>query len=370
MSKVRLHLSRLGEALGKQGIKMKRSNLLQLCAAAFGYHNSNELTAADKRGDLKLEKADHLGVITMQGLPDLMLVRDPVANAIYAVQDDSAAHVHDQHKTALVVSPYGNLLRLEMPASPTILTHTEPRRQLLLNPSQTITIYAANVDHRHGQNSYCALTKAQLDDQIAEYCRENWSEIDIHQDPPDSASDTIERYFDVSDEVLTWSEPTTLTLPATGVGILADDGASPEVTTQSALPPRCQDAPSDSEAHLPQTVSDCLPTDTETDDDTGPFSVAVYMTDLAHGGSEEGGWNFQVGVLEQDPELMAYGGMFQTRQMARDHRDKIQTILDQEWNVGRHKYPISSTLSAGQYAAEVHAGWPPERYPAERPQYS
>src|SRR3546814_6277354 len=47
-----IYLDRLDSALKKAGVYIKRCPLLETTAAAFGFHNSNEFTAAAARGDL------------------------------------------------------------------------------------------------------------------------------------------------------------------------------------------------------------------------------------------------------------------------------------------------------------------------------
>lgn len=98
------HLNRLEAALGKQGVALKRHQLLEVCAAAFGYRNSNECTAAAKRGALDPAKAVRLGDARFDGI-ELAVVLDPIANAPYALE---SKHLGD----GFAVTPFGNLVDL------------------------------------------------------------------------------------------------------------------------------------------------------------------------------------------------------------------------------------------------------------------
>lgn len=99
------HLNRLDAALRKQGVALKRHQLVEAMAAAFGYHNSNEMTAAAKRGGLDPAKAGRDADTVLSGTAFAVLT-DPVAKARYAVE---AASLRD---AAFAISPYGNLLDL------------------------------------------------------------------------------------------------------------------------------------------------------------------------------------------------------------------------------------------------------------------
>ncbi len=100
-------------------------------------------------------------------------------------------------------------------------------------------------------------------------------------------------------------------------------------------------------------------------------SVAVYLTQRAYGGPEEGGWYYDSGELCTDPALTAFGVTFTEghEDRARTMALEVQAHLDRDWNVGDNARGISSVLSAGRFEAHVHDGWPPLAYPAERPRY-
>lgn len=56
-------LDRLAGALQKHGVRLKRMQLLQAAAQAFGYRNTHELSAADQAGDLQPPEARYIGRI-------------------------------------------------------------------------------------------------------------------------------------------------------------------------------------------------------------------------------------------------------------------------------------------------------------------
>lgn len=58
-------------------------------------------------------------------------------------------------------------------------------------------IHIASIDHKHGANHYAALTQEALMAEVAEYCREWWSDIDDGRDPATLDDETIaDIYFD------------------------------------------------------------------------------------------------------------------------------------------------------------------------------
>lgn len=95
------------------------------------------------------------------------------------------------------------------------------------------------------------------------------------------------------------------------------------------------------------------------------WTVAVYLSELAHGGSEEGGWWYEYGYLQDLPVLY-----FETRREAQDARNVLASLLDtgSDWNLNRR--PMSSVISDGRFTAQVHHTHPPRSYPKERPRYS
>jgi len=100
------------------------------------------------------------------------------------------------------------------------------------------------------------------------------------------------------------------------------------------------------------------------------FWVAVYDTDRAFGGREEGGWWFDYGTLVSDGKLYAEIGLLPSVHTHLSDARKAQTAMRlalAPLNEGNPE--IGSVLCRGVYAAEIHENELPPFYPAERPQY-
>lgn len=60
-----------------------------------------------------------------------------------------------------------------------------------------IEVHTAVIEHRHGMNIHVAVDAMALDEEIAAYCREYWSEIDDGRDPNNlSDAEVISNYFE------------------------------------------------------------------------------------------------------------------------------------------------------------------------------
>jgi hypothetical protein len=110
---VAVHVDRLVSALAEQGIDVRRTKALELVAAAFGFHNTHECTAASKRGDLTPPAARPVCRIEIPGGEALIVLRDPVSDAPYAIDETFVEQVvEDGRREAYGPSPYGRLLDL------------------------------------------------------------------------------------------------------------------------------------------------------------------------------------------------------------------------------------------------------------------
>lgn len=108
---------RLSKALEKQGVTLKRHQLIEVLAHTFGLLDSNDLAAASKRGEIDPPTADDLGTI-MSGHParggvPLMLLRDPTQDRLFAF--DAGTIDAKSKADGFIVSPYGNVLGLPAP---------------------------------------------------------------------------------------------------------------------------------------------------------------------------------------------------------------------------------------------------------------
>ena len=105
-------LDRLDASLKLQGVTLKRSQLLETAATAFGYHNSGEYSAAAKRGDLTPRSSAVNGRGRI-GDEALIVLRDVEANIPYAVDETFLEQVvDDERREQFGPSPYGGLVDL------------------------------------------------------------------------------------------------------------------------------------------------------------------------------------------------------------------------------------------------------------------
>lgn len=347
MSKLRFHLNGLATALATHGVELKRHQLLDIAASAFGFRNSNVLTAAAKDGALDAPTVTPLCVVDLPTGETIAVVRDPSSGAPFGIDLSFIEHKADdgsQSDPLLVPAPYGHIVDLrvlrdnslsdmphlgastapgnnpliyvsvintqndpylfaatskgevldkvvdfcrfldpqfsaEFPAGPTFdranfldcyfednqkewhytdaipltggshqapvgdekpIQAKEPERKPLAAPNalagpQTdatipLEIYTANIDHRHGQNTYTTLSREELNAQIADYCRESWTEIDASDEPPMDDDEVISTYFDKhANETLTQCAPIVLRVPlgtlAQAIGVAEPDAS-------------------------------------------------------------------------------------------------------------------------------------------------
>jgi hypothetical protein len=59
-----------------------------------------------------------------------------------------------------------------------------------------LTIHIAVIEHRHGFNHYAGGTEQELDEKLAAFCREWWTETDRDGEPPEDDSECIAAYFE------------------------------------------------------------------------------------------------------------------------------------------------------------------------------
>ncbi|MFZ3481693.1 hypothetical protein [Sphingomonas sp. 3-13AW] len=103
-----VHVDRLAQALKAQGIDLKRSKVIEIAAAAFGFHNSNEFEAAAKAGDLTPPKAAPLGNVTLANGTSLLVLRD-AQDLPYAVLPSALGQ---GRSSSVGITPYGGIVTL------------------------------------------------------------------------------------------------------------------------------------------------------------------------------------------------------------------------------------------------------------------
>lgn len=108
---IQIILDRLADAIEQTlHVKPSRSQTLQIAAFAFGYHNSNEMTAAAKAGRLTPPAATLIGYIAeTDTTPQLTVLKDNIAHAIYALETSFITNIaEDTRREQFGVTPYGH----------------------------------------------------------------------------------------------------------------------------------------------------------------------------------------------------------------------------------------------------------------------
>lgn len=186
-------LDRLSHALAAHGVSLKRTEVLQVAASAFGYHNANEFSAAD----LVVQPAKPVAQATLPDGDRMIVVRDPIANTAYGVEMGFIEQiVAEERREQFGVSPYGHLLDLSG------LLDIDLDALGSARPPAGATLHIAVCEHKHGTSGWVGLTKADLYRQIAGFCTEYWREVERDAGPIDEydGDEAIVRgYFDGHD---------------------------------------------------------------------------------------------------------------------------------------------------------------------------
>ncbi|MBA4090261.1 MAG: hypothetical protein C0494_06680 [Sphingobium sp.] len=107
------------------------------------------------------------------------------------------------------------------PADGTLCDDLARAEQLVENHAVpwSADIHAAFIDHRHGGDLYAAFTREALMAEVAEFCREWWSEIRDKRDPSTLSDEEVASvYFDGHDNEYLWTERVSIDEPAIGTG--------------------------------------------------------------------------------------------------------------------------------------------------------
>lgn len=105
-----IYLDRLDSALKKAGVSMKRSQLLETAASAFGYHNSNEFTAAASRGDLDPPAVEAIGSVNLPSGQAIIVVNDTISGRPFAIDKAFLEQIVAKERgETFGITPFGNL---------------------------------------------------------------------------------------------------------------------------------------------------------------------------------------------------------------------------------------------------------------------
>ena len=200
-----VYLDRIAHALEAQGVSLKRAQLLEVCAGAFGYRNSNELTAAGKTGELVPYHAEPVGTLTLPDGQRIVVLKDVLANAPYAIDEAFLEHVVAEERREMIgVTPYGHLADLKLAVdTPLSDLGSTASQSSAAAPSGIVTVYMAMIEHKHGEDHYSSETVDGLYAELAGYVRESWNEVAEYADEgegPDSGQtdrELVSTYFDL-----------------------------------------------------------------------------------------------------------------------------------------------------------------------------
>ncbi len=195
-------LDRLATALDAQKVRLKRGQLLEVAANAFGYRSSNAFVAAAKEGDLDPPEGIYIGTVS-NGPDDVIILRDPAADAPYGIARSFVEQVVSQEAADQIgVTPYGNMIDIR-----SLMEQSKKTTNMKMGPEQdifpektTIVIHTATVDHKNGTTCYYSDSEDKIDQKLANYCRENWDEranLDLPDNPDavGNSDEIIEAYF-------------------------------------------------------------------------------------------------------------------------------------------------------------------------------
>jgi hypothetical protein len=102
-----VHVDRLARTLRANGIDLKRSKVIEIASAAFGFHNSNEFLAAARAGDLAPPEAAAIGQTRLRDGTRLVVLQDPSGVPYAMVRNDDG-----KRASTIGVTPYGGLVTL------------------------------------------------------------------------------------------------------------------------------------------------------------------------------------------------------------------------------------------------------------------
>lgn len=103
-----ISLNRLDGALKGHGVKLKRNQLLQVAASAYGHRNVHELAAADAAGDLAPPKARYMGRSRVAKVGWMHFFQQP-DGVVFAV-DQEAIDGREKRAGKWILSPTAGLL--------------------------------------------------------------------------------------------------------------------------------------------------------------------------------------------------------------------------------------------------------------------
>jgi hypothetical protein len=313
MKALSIHLDRLEKVLKARGIPCKRHQSLELAAAAFGYHNQNQLTAAGKAGDLNLPMAEPIGEVALPSGETIIVVRDPLANSTYAVDQAFVEQVVAEERAELFgPTPYGHLLNLSRLLDDAIVPLQANLDSIGAVETIEIPLFIAEVSHKHGDNLYVMATQEALDAEVADYCRSSLLNDRTFRpgNPADTGDDLtklsdqeiISRYFDAPHEEYLQTSTDTLRVPLPLLREIL--GAVPGVASRPKQPKRVTQ-PTANAAPKPQPdivhpgAAELIAQIGSVWDDHPDYPSKDWQHEVENGDTRRGYWDWVAAKLEE-----------------------------------------------------------------------
>lgn len=200
---IAIHLDRLASALALQGVDLRRSQILEVAAAAFGHRSSNETSKLAEAGELTPPSAQPIGRLGT-GPDAVVLVRDAATDLPYAIAQTFLDGLEDDRSRHFAPTPYGGLADLRRVAVSEIPLVTRPTSADLGN---AVGEWRAVVQTGYGFDGHTFFNEnsaAALASEIASWCVEYWDDARTHgRDVPDrerrqrlSDLEVIQAYFE------------------------------------------------------------------------------------------------------------------------------------------------------------------------------
>jgi hypothetical protein len=314
MKSLSVHLDRLKKVLKARGIPCNRDQSLEIAAAAFGYHNQNELTAAGKAGNLNPPMAEPIGEVALPSGETIIVVRDPIAKSAYAVDQ---AFV-EQRAELFGPTPYGHLLNLSRLLDDAILPLQSDLDRIGASETVEIPLFIAEISHKHGDNLYVMATQEALDSEVADYCRSSlFNDRTFRPSGASEAGDDltrladreiISRYFDAPHEEYLHTSTDTLRVPLPLLREIL--GTMPSAASQQ-MKPRRETRPSAKTAPkpLPDTNHPNAPQliagiDSVWDDHPD-YPSTDWQYEVENGDTRRGYWDWVAAKLEEAEDQSA-----------------------------------------------------------------
>ena len=221
-----VHVDRLARALKDAGVDLRRSKVIEIAAAALGYHNSNEFQAAARRGDLTPPQADPVGDMSLADGTVLVVLRAP-GGMPYAI---ARSTLEGDRSAAIGITPYGGMVTLP-PVDGEIL---QPAPALTAGGVFHVAIVERDVDPVIGVGRVeivMGRSRQECESALAGFCRDRWDQahdraglvvghLPLQYDGLDDAQ-VVETYFEATSDVLIDRRTVTVgdepTLPAVQV---------------------------------------------------------------------------------------------------------------------------------------------------------